>query len=59
MASVTLPSKFQLSIPKAIREEMHLQAGQKFAVIPKGDTIVLVVRPKSPASFSGNTKSAI
>lgn len=41
MASVTLSSKFQLSIPKAIREEMHLQAGQKFAVIPKGDTIVL------------------
>jgi AbrB family looped-hinge helix DNA binding protein len=41
MTSVTLSSKFQLSIPKAIREEMHLQAGQKFAIIPKGDTIVL------------------
>jgi AbrB family looped-hinge helix DNA binding protein len=27
MASVTLSSKFQLSIPKAVREEMHLQAG--------------------------------
>ena len=38
MASVTLSSKFQLSIPKAIREEMHLHAGQKFAM---GDTIVL------------------
>ncbi|TCT21966.1 AbrB family looped-hinge helix DNA binding protein [Thiobaca trueperi] len=46
MASVTLSSKFQLSIPKAIREDMHLQAGQKFAVIPKGDTIVLApIRP--------------
>jgi len=42
IASVTLSSKFQLSIPKAIREEMHLQAGQKFAIIPKGDAIVLV-----------------
>ncbi len=41
MASVTLSSKFQLSIPKAIREEMHLYAGQKFAIIPKGNTIVL------------------
>ena len=41
MASVTLSSKFQFSIPKAIREQMHLQAGQKFAIIPKGDTIVL------------------
>ena len=46
MASITLSSKFQLSIPKAIREQMHLQAGQKFAIIPKGDTIVLVpIRP--------------
>lgn len=42
MASITLSSKFQLSIPKAVRDEMHLRAGQKFAVIPKGDTIVLV-----------------
>jgi AbrB family looped-hinge helix DNA binding protein len=41
MATVTLSSKFQLSIPKAIREEMHLRPGQKFAIIPKGDTIVL------------------
>lgn len=41
MVSVTLSSKFQLSIPKAIREQMHLQAGQRFAIIPKGDTIVL------------------
>ncbi len=41
MASVTLSSKFQLSIPKAIREKMHLHAGQKFAIIAKGDTIVL------------------
>jgi|PlaIllAssembly_1097288.scaffolds.fasta_scaffold158703_2 AbrB family looped-hinge helix DNA binding protein len=41
MPSVTLSSKFQLSIPKAIREEMNLKAGQKFAIIPKGDTIVL------------------
>lgn len=46
MASVTLSSKFQLSIPKAIREEMNLKAGQKFAIIPKGDTIILApVRP--------------
>jgi AbrB family looped-hinge helix DNA binding protein len=46
MTTITLSSKFQLSIPKAIREEMHLQAGQKFAIIPKGDTIVLApIRP--------------
>jgi AbrB family looped-hinge helix DNA binding protein len=46
MPSVTLSSKFQLSIPKAIREEMNLKAGQKFAILPKGDTIVLApIRP--------------
>jgi AbrB family looped-hinge helix DNA binding protein len=46
MTSVTLSSKFQLSIPKAIREQMHLKAGQRFAIIPKGDTIVLApIRP--------------
>ena len=46
MTSVTLSSKFQLSIPKAIREQMHLKAGQKFALIPKGDTLVLApIRP--------------
>jgi AbrB family looped-hinge helix DNA binding protein len=46
MASVTLSSKFQLSIPKAVREELHLQAGQRFAVITKGDIISLVPIPE-------------
>jgi len=41
MVSVTLSSKFQLVLPKSIRDEMHLSAGQKFAIIPKGDSIVL------------------
>ncbi len=46
MTSITLSSKFQLSIPKAVREEMRLKVGQKFAIIPKGDTIVLApIRP--------------
>ena len=57
MASATLSSKFQLSIPKAIREQMRLQAGQKFAIIPKGDTIVLApVRPL--AEMRGRLKGA-
>ena len=57
MASATLSSKFQLSIPKAIREQMRLQAGQKFAIIPKGDTIVLApVRPL--AEIRGRLKGA-
>ena len=42
MASATLSSKFQLSLPKAVREELGLQAGQKFSVIAKGGIIELV-----------------
>ncbi len=42
MVSTTLSSKFQLSIPKAIREQLHLRAGQKFSVIVKGGVIELV-----------------
>ena len=57
MVSATLSSKFQLSIPKAIREQMRLQAGQKFAIIPKGDTIVLApIRPL--AEMRGRLKGA-
>lgn len=42
MTSVTLSRKFQILIPKAVREEQHLQAGQKFAIITKGGIISLV-----------------
>lgn len=42
MISATLSPKFQLSIPKAIRERLHLKAGQKFAIITKGEIISLV-----------------
>jgi AbrB family looped-hinge helix DNA binding protein len=57
MTSVTLSSKFQLSIPKAVREELHLQAGQKFAVITKGDIISLVPIPDL-AQMRGIAKGA-
>lgn len=42
MHSATLSSKFQLSIPKSVREELNLKAGQKFSIITKGDIIMLV-----------------
>ena len=42
MKAATLSSKFQISIPKSIREQLHLRAGQKFVVIPKGNCISLV-----------------
>ena len=42
MLCATLSSKYQLAVPKAIREELGLQAGQRFAVIAKGQAIELV-----------------
>ncbi|WP_299591430.1 AbrB/MazE/SpoVT family DNA-binding domain-containing protein [uncultured Microbulbifer sp.] len=42
MAVATLSSKFQFGIPKSVREELGLQAGQKFTVISKGGVIGLV-----------------
>ncbi len=42
MHTVTLSSKYQLAIPKAIRELLNLQAGQQFTVLAKGKSIELV-----------------
>jgi AbrB family looped-hinge helix DNA binding protein len=44
-ATATLSSKFQISIPKAVREEQHWQAGQEFVFIPKGQGVLLMPVP--------------
>ncbi|CAN7325866.1 AbrB/MazE/SpoVT family DNA-binding domain-containing protein [Neorhizobium sp. LjRoot104] len=45
MATATLSSKFQISIPKEIREKHNWQAGQQFAFIPQGKGVILVPVP--------------
>lgn len=47
--TATLSSKFQISIPKAIRKAQHWEAGLTFAFIPKGTGILLVPVPKRDA----------
>lgn len=42
MISATLSSKFQIVIPKALREQLHLEAGQQFVFVAKGNVINLV-----------------
>ena len=44
--TATLSSKFQISIPKAIRAAQHWKAGTTFAFIPKGTGVLLVPVPK-------------
>lgn len=44
-----LSSKFQISIPKAIRNAQHWEAGLTFAFIPKGTGVLLVPVPKRDA----------
>lgn len=47
MAAVTtLSEKFQISIPKAVRDEQHWQAGQEFVFIPKGKGVLLMPVPE-------------
>lgn len=42
MNTATLSSKFQICIPKEIRESLHLKSGQQFIFLTKGDGIYLV-----------------
>ncbi len=41
----TLSSKFQISIPKEIRDSQNWEAGQKFAFVRKGEGVMLVPVP--------------
>ena len=43
--TATLSKKFQISVPKAVRDAQHWQAGQEFVFIPKGAGVLLVPVP--------------
>ena len=55
--TATLSSKFQISIPKAIRAAQHWEAGLTFAFIPKGTGVLLVPIPEKQ-SLRGLAKGA-
>lgn len=42
MSSVTVSSKYQVVIPKQVREQMKIEPGQKLSFIVKGGVIYLV-----------------
>ena len=45
-AIATLSSKFQISIPKDVRDKEGWKAGQRFVFIPKGAGYLLVPVPR-------------
>ena len=46
MNTVTVSTKYQIVIPKAVRELLNMRPGQKMQVIPYGDRIELIpVKP--------------
>lgn len=55
-ATATLSSKFQISVPKAVRDEQHWKAGQEFVFIPKGKGVLLMPVPELDelAGIAGN-----
>ncbi len=48
MTQSILSTKFQLVIPKEIRQRFHLHSGQRMVFLVKGDVIALV--PERPLS---------
>lgn len=56
MATVTISPKFQVVIPKEIREQLGLSPGQKVEAIAYGDRIELI--PVAPrGGFEGSSAS--
>jgi AbrB family looped-hinge helix DNA binding protein len=42
MAMTTISPKFQIVIPKAVREKLHLAPSQRLQIVEKGGVITLV-----------------
>jgi len=55
MQTVTVSPKFQVVIPKDVREQLHVKVGQKMLVMPYGEHIQFVP-VKSPKALRGILK---
>jgi AbrB family looped-hinge helix DNA binding protein len=56
-ATATLSAKFQISIPKTVRETFDWKAGQEFVFIPKGKGVLVMPVPDRDA-LTGLAKGA-
>jgi AbrB family looped-hinge helix DNA binding protein len=58
-ATTKLSSKGQIVIPEEIRKNLHLQEGDQFVVIGKGDTVILKsITPPSLEQFDDLIREA-
>ena len=46
LSTTKLSTKFQISIPKTVRDEHHWAAGQEFVIIPKGKGVLVMPVPE-------------
>lgn len=51
MSAATLSSKFQISVPKDIRDALQLKPGQKLVFLNTGSAIKLVPQPQIAELF--------
>lgn len=56
-ATATLSSKFQISIPKSVREAKGWQPGQKLVFLPRDNGFILVPVPTAD-ELAGSAKGA-
>ena len=56
-ATATVSSKFQISVPKEVREQMALRPGEKIAFIAKPEGFRIVPAPKRE-EFAGMARGA-
>jgi AbrB family looped-hinge helix DNA binding protein len=47
----TLSPKYQVSIPKAVREQLSWKPGQKLVFIPKGNGVLMMPAPDRKSLF--------
>jgi AbrB family looped-hinge helix DNA binding protein len=62
MATTTISPKFQIVIPKDVREKLHLRPHQRISVVEKGKVITLVPEvplKKLKGSLKGMSKTDI
>lgn len=51
MSMVRASSRYQIAIPKRVREKLHIKPGQRLAVTERNGSIVLTPVPDDPIAF--------